>query len=103
METDRSLDQALWEGRTPANTLLVEFRWRDIRSTDHWGDDSATIRPARRLSSAGYVLYDGVDPDEPEAEIIVLGNHYDWEEEMWAEFTCFPKSVPIYRAVGRTP
>ncbi len=99
MEADRSLDPALWEGVTPATTPLVEFQWRDIRSSDHWADDSATIRPARRISSAGYILYDGIDPDEPDAEIIVVGNHYDWEEESWSEFTCYPKVVPRYRRV----
>jgi hypothetical protein len=91
------LDQDLWKGKTPSNTPMVSFDWRDIRSTDHWGDDSEAIRPARRITSAGYLLYDGIDPGDPEAEIIVLGNHYDWEEESWSEFTCFPKFVPRWR------
>lgn len=90
------LSQDLWKDRTPHNTPLVAFMWRDIRSTDHWSDDSEEIRPARKLTSAGYILYQGPDPAEPDETIIVLGNHYDWEEEMWAEFTCFPESVPRF-------
>lgn len=97
MDKDRSLDESLWEGKTPANTPMVAFHWRDIRSADHWGDTDTTIRPARRIISAGYVIYDGIDPDEPDAEIIVLANHYDEEEECWSEYTCFPKVVPVYR------
>jgi hypothetical protein len=43
--------------------------------------------------SAGYLLYDGQDPHEPDAEIIIIGNHYDYEEGKWSEFTCYPKVV----------
>ena len=92
-----SIDQALWEKRTPDTTPLIPFDWRDIRSTDHWAGQEEDIRPARRITSAGYLLYDGEDPGEPEAEIIVIGNHYDWEEEMWSEFHVFPKFVPRIR------
>lgn len=88
------LPSELWENKNPHNTPLVAFNWRDIRSTDHWSDDSEEIRPARRLVSAGYILYQGPDPQDPESEIVVLGNHYDWEEESWSEFTCFPATVP---------
>jgi hypothetical protein len=92
--SDDSLNQDLWAGKTPDNSAMVGFRWRDIRSTDHWNDDSGTIRPARHICSAGYIVYDGTDPGEPTCDIIVLANHYDYEEERWAEFTVFPKTVP---------
>jgi hypothetical protein len=87
------LSSELWKGRTPANTQLVAFQWRDIRAVNHWNDESDPIRPARHITTAGYILYEGIDPDEPTEEIVVLGNHYDWEEERWSEFHCFPKKV----------
>lgn len=91
---DRSLPEHLWAGKTPATAKLIPFEWRDIRTTDHWTDNSDSVRPARQITSAGYLLYDGEDPHERGAEIIVIGNHYDWEEEAWSEYTCYPKAVP---------
>lgn len=91
---DRSLPEHLWEQRTPDNSKMIAWEWRDIRTTDHWTDDSESVRPARRIVSAGYLLYDGVDPHDGNAEIIIIGNHYDYEEGRWSEFTCYPKSVP---------
>jgi len=87
------LPTSLWENKTPDNAPLVRFMWRDIRRTDHWSDTDEAIRPARKLATAGWILYDGVDPGDPGNEIVVLGNHYDYEEERWADFHCFPKQV----------
>lgn len=92
--TDKSLPERLWAGATPDTAKLVAWEWRDIRSTDHWASEEDTIRPARRIVSAGYLLYDGIDPHEPAAEIVVVGNHYDYEEGRWSEYTCYPKAVP---------
>ena len=92
--TDKSLPDRLWAGRTPENTPLVKFEWKDIRSTDRWNDEEETVRPARRIASAGYIVYEGPDPHDPAEDVVILANHYDYEEERWSEFTCFPVTVP---------
>jgi hypothetical protein len=96
-----SLPQELWDHITPDNALPFALEWKDIRSTDHWADTGDEIRPARRIVSAGYVLYVGEDPGDPGHNILVLGNHYDYEEQMWSEFTSYP--LEVVRNYDRIP
>jgi len=83
----------LWKDKTPANVPLIAFNWADIRKVERWDDDSAPVRPARRLLQAGFLLYEGIDPDDPSEEIVVLAETWDGEEQSWHGITCFPKNV----------
>lgn len=84
----------LWAHKTPANTQLVAFGWRDIRKVERWDGGDEEVRPARKLLQAGFLLYEGVDPREPTQEIVVIAETWDGEEESWHGITCFPKVVP---------
>ena len=79
----------------------MEIHWADIRTTDNCNDDSEDVRPARKLSTPGYLLYDGVDPADPGEEIIILAGTYDGEEKSWHTITCIPKRA--YRGVVYVP
>lgn len=82
----------LWKGRTPENTELIALRWADIRNVQRWDDgDESEVRPARKLQTAGWLLYEGIDPADPTEEIIVLAATWDGEEGTWHDITCFPK------------
>jgi len=83
----------LWKDRTPENTPLIAVNWRDIRAVSRWDDDEEEVRPARKLITAGFLLYEGPDPEELEADILVIAETWDGEEEGWYGITCFPKEV----------
>lgn len=82
-----------WAHLTPANAPRVAVGWRDIRDTPAWDDDEEPVRPARRLETLGWLLYEGPDPEEPEAYITVIARTYDWEEKRWCEYTTYPQIV----------
>jgi hypothetical protein len=77
--------------KTPQNSQLVPVHWADIRTVSRWDDPYEDIRPARKLWTACWLLHDGVDPDEPTEEIVVVAGTWDGEEETWHDITCFPK------------
>ena len=81
----------LWWSRTPKNTQIVSVKWADIRNVSRWDDMEEEIRAARDLSTVGWLLYDGIDPEDPDEEIVVVAATYDGEEEAWADITVFPK------------
>lgn len=83
----------LWKDRTPENTPLIAFHWADIRTVSRWNDEEEEVRPARKLVTAGFLLYEGPDPEQPEEEIVVLAETWDGEDEGWYGITCFPKRV----------
>ncbi|HUW12097.1 MAG TPA: hypothetical protein VM537_20385 [Anaerolineae bacterium] len=83
--------EKLWEGKTPKDCKVVVIQWADIRSIDRWNDSDEEVRPARRLTTPGYLLYEGIDPADPQEEIVVTAGTYDAEEETWHSFTCYPK------------
>lgn len=84
----------LFDGKTPQNCRHEIIEWRDIRTVTGWSGESAEdIRPCRRLSTSGWVIYDGEDPEDPGQSILVVGHSYDAEEEVWTDFTVFPRTV----------
>jgi hypothetical protein len=82
-----------WQHLTPKNAQRAIVSWRDIREIGAWDDDTEEIRPARRLETIGWLLYEGPDPFEPDSDVLVLAKTYDWEEQRWADYTAFPKVV----------
>ena len=83
--------EKLWENKTPLDCPVVVIQWADIRTADRWNEEDEEVRPARKLTTPGYLLYDGIDPLDPSEEIVVIAGTYDAEEESWHTFTCFPK------------
>jgi len=81
----------LWADKTPSNTIVVAVEWADIRNVSRWDDGNEEVRPARKLSTTGWLLHDGIDPDDPEEEIVIIAATYDGEEKTWADITTFPK------------
>ena len=81
-----------WNEKTPKNCLRVKVTWRDIRDVSSWTEDEE-VRCCRHLESTGWLLHDGADPGDPGYEILVIAATYDWEDERWADFTVFPKTV----------
>jgi len=79
--------EKLWIDKTPMNTPRCTVWWRDIRDCSD-GDD---VRPARRVQSLGWYLYEGPDPEEPESDIVVLGRTYDYEDAKWSDYAVFPR------------
>lgn len=78
--------------KTPANTVHVVVSWRDIRDVSNW-DEDGEVRCSRNLQTIGWLLYEGPDPAEPDYDILVIAKTYDYDEERWADFTVFPKTV----------
>lgn len=83
----------LWDDKTPENTPVIAFKWRDIRKVERWDSNEEEVRPARKLVSAGFLLYHGPDPDEPDSIVTVIAETWDGEEETWHGITCFPAEV----------
>ena len=81
----------LWAKRTPNNSQMVSVHWADIRTVSRWDDETEEVRPARRLQTIGWLLYEGVDPEDPAFEIVVVAGTWDGEEKAWFDITCFPK------------
>ena len=81
-----------FEHKTPENCMHVVVTWRDIRDISSWSEEE-DVRCCRKLQSVGWLLYEGPDPLEPEYEILVIAATYDHEDERWADFTVFPKTV----------
>jgi len=86
----------LYAHKTPGDSPVISFGWRDIRKCELWDGEDEEVRPARQLWQAVYLLYDGIDPGEPEAEVIIVAETYDGEEGTWHGVTCYPKVVPRF-------
>jgi hypothetical protein len=83
-----------WSHKSPNDCPVVVVKWRDIRSSAAWEEDSdEDIRPCRNLYTVGYLLHDGPDPEELSSGIVVIAATYDWDEKTWADFTVFPRTV----------
>lgn len=94
--------QDLWADKTPDNTDLVTILWRDIRSVYNWSEDSTVeLRPCRAITTVGWLLYEGPDPEEPESIITVIASTYDAEVDAWSDYTFYPnKTVKQKREYG---
>lgn len=81
-----------FKDQTPETCPQVIVTWRDIREISSWSEEEE-IRCCRKLQTIGWLLYEGSDPGEPECGILIIAKTYDYEEERWADFTVFPKTV----------
>jgi hypothetical protein len=84
------------EDATPDACPIVEIHWRDIRTVSRWNEEEEA-RPARRINTVGYLVYDGIDPEETSEEIVIIAGSYDYEEDWWSEVTVYPKKA--YRGI----
>jgi hypothetical protein len=84
-----------WENETPETVPQVVVHWRDIRDCTSyaWDEEDEEIRPARKLQTIGWLLYQGPDPKEPDVMVTVIARTYDGEEKRWAEYSVFPQIV----------
>jgi len=79
-----------WRDKTPGDVAVVVVEWRDVRDSDDWTAKDE-VRPCRHLSTLGWLLYDGPDPDDKGKNLLVLGRSYDAEEVRWSELVSFPR------------
>lgn len=83
----------LWAELTPNEAPIVAVFWKDIQSLTDWEGDEKDIGPVRKIITIGFLLYDGPDPKDAGHNIVVIAGGYQYDAELWTDYTVFPREV----------
>lgn len=85
---------SLWDGRSPNDTPYKFVEWTDIQSTPAWdASEENQVAPVRRITTGGWVVYEGEDPLDPGREILVAAGTFIHDTEKFADYTVYPRYV----------
>ncbi len=79
------------DGKTPANTSMIQVEWEDITGLDNWNEDDGPFQPTS-IVSVGWLLEDNV-------KWMTIARDYDHTNSKWAAVVVIPKLPPVVEVI----